>query len=307
MSVKPLQPPALKKNNLIAMVGPSGFIDAKKTTDCVQTLQRWGYQVMVDPNTVGLYKGNYFAGSDKERIQALQQALDNPEVKAIICARGGYGMSRIIDQLDFKKFKKHPKWIIGFSDITLLHLHLNRRVKVASLHAPMAAAFMATEDTSYLPFIQKALKGGVSQYKFPAHPDNHTGHVTGELIGGNLCLLAHAIGTSSEPDVKGKILFIEDVGEHFYTIDRFLWQLKRAGWMNKIAGLLVGDFSTTKDTTLPFGKSIEEIVKDVIPSDLPVAFNIPIGHQPQNITLKCGVLYTLKIGEKSVTLKEQKS
>ena len=305
MATSSIQPPALKKNDLIAIVGPSGFIDPKKITDCIQTLQQWGYRVTVDTETVGVYKGNYFAGTDQERTRGMQQALDDPTISAILCARGGYGMSRIIDQLDFKKFRRHPKWIIGFSDITLMHLHLNRRIRIASLHAPMAAAFMKSEDTSYLPYLQKALKGRISQYKFPAHPDNNTGHVTGELIGGNLCLLAHAVGTPSEPDVKGKILFMEDVGEHYYTIDRFLWQLKRAGWMNKIAGLLVGDFSSTKDTTLPFGKTIEQIVKDVIPKELPVAFNLPIGHQPANITLKCGVRYTLDIRKNTVTLKEQ--
>ncbi|SEA30568.1 muramoyltetrapeptide carboxypeptidase [Arachidicoccus rhizosphaerae] len=305
MPSKPVQPAALKKNDLIAMIGPSGYLDPGKITDCLQTLQQWGYQVMVDPETVGVYRGNYFAGSDLERTEAMQRALDNPDVKAILCARGGYGMSRIIDQLDFKKFKKHPKWIIGFSDITLLHLHLNRRVKISSLHAPMAAAFMKSEDTSYLLYLQKALKGSLSQYKFSPQPDNNTGHVTGELIGGNLCLLAHSVGSPSEPDVKGKILFIEDVGEHFYTIDRFLWQLKRAGWMDKIAALLVGDFSTTKDTTQPFGKSMEQIIKDVIPQGLPVAFHIPVGHQPANITLKCGVQYDLNIGKKSVILKEK--
>lgn len=299
-------PPALKKNDLIAMVGPSGYIELKRTKDCVKTLQAWGYQVFVDQDTVGADSGNYFAGSDALRAGHLQLALDNPAVKAILCARGGYGMSRIIDQLDFKAFKKSPKWVIGYSDITLLHLHLNSKVKVASLHAPMAAAFMSDQDTSYLNYLHKALKGSLSNYKFAPHPANRTGKVTGELIGGNLCLLAHSVGSVSEPDLKGKILFIEDVGEHFYTIDRYLWQLKRAGWLHKIAALLVGDFSSTKDTTRPFGKTMTEIIMDAIPSDLPVAFDIPVGHQSANIALKCGARHTLHIGKGAVTLKEQK-
>jgi len=299
-------PPALKKNDLIAIVGPSGYIDQAKTKDCIDTLQTWGYRVFIDQDTVGADRGNYFAGTDELRTEHLQAALDNPEVKAVLCARGGYGMSRIIDRLDFKLFKKFPKWVIGYSDITLLHLHLNSKVKVASLHAPMAAAFMNDQDTSYLSYLQKALRGNLSNYIFSAHPANRSGLVTGELIGGNLCLLAHCVGSVSQPDVKGKILFIEDVGEHFYTIDRYLWQLKRAGWLDKIAALLVGDFSSTKDTVRPFGKTIEQIVRDVVPEGLPVAFNVPVGHQSENIALKCGVRHVLHIGKTSVKLKEQR-
>lgn len=297
-------PPALKKNDLIAMVGPSGYIDIKRTTDCVQTLQSWGFRVLVDENTVGFESGQYFAASDRQRAASLQQALDNKEVKAIICARGGYGMSRIIDQLNFKALKKHPKWIIGYSDITLLHLHLQSQAKIASLHAPMAAAFMKQEDTSTLVYLRKALKGNKAHYRFATHPANIPGKAEGALIGGNLCLLAHSIGSVSAPDLKGKILFFEDVGEHFYTIDRYLWQLKRAGWFEKINGLLVGDFSSTKDTTRPFGKTMEEMIMDIVPKGLPVAFNIPVGHQSANVTFKSGVQHQLSIHKNAVVLKE---
>lgn len=297
-------PPALKKGDVIAMVGPAGYMKLEKTTDATQSLQTWGYRVQVDAGTVGFDTGNYFAGTDATRAASLQSAMDDPEVNAILCARGGYGMSRIIDRLDFTKFKRRPKWIIGYSDITLLHLHLNRRVKVASLHAPMAAAFSREEDTSYLPWLQKALKGNLSRYQFATSDSNIQGNAEGELIGGNLCLLAHSIGSVSEPDPKGKLLFMEDVGEHFYTIDRYLWQLKRAGWLDKIAGLLVGDFSTTKDTLRPFGKSIREMIMEVVPAGLPVAFDLPIGHQPANITLKSGVLHQFRVQKSGVSLKE---
>jgi len=297
-------PPALKKNDWIAMVGPSGYIDLNRTTDCVQMLKNWDYRVSVDPHTVGSDTGNYFAGSDDQRAASLQAALDNRDIKAIICARGGYGMSRIIDRLDFKEFRKHPKWVVGYSDITLLHLHLQSKVKTASLHAPMAAAFMKEEDTSYLIYLHQALKGNLANYRFAPQAANIKGSATGELVGGNLCLLAHSIGSVSVPNMQGKLLFIEDVGEYFYTIDRYLWQLKRAGWLDKISGLLVGDFSSTKDTTRPFGKTMEELVKDVVPESLPVAFNIPVGHQSANVTFKCGVQHHLNITKGGVTLKE---
>ena len=300
------KPAPLRKNDIIAIVAPSGYIDLNKTIDCAQTLSNWGYKVWVDTNTVGYDTGNYFAGTDEIRTRSLQNALDNPDVKAILCARGGYGMSRIIDRLNFKQFNKHPKWIIGYSDITLLHLHLQQKLKTASLHAPMAAAFMPTEDQSYLMYIQQALKGNLSNYKFAPTPYNNYGKVEGELLGGNLALLTHSIGSQSEPNVKNKILFIEDVGEYFYTIDRMLWQLKRAGWFNKISALLVGDFSSTKDTIRPFGKSLEELVLEVVPKDLPIAFNIPIGHQAANIAIKCGAKHSLNINKAAVRLKELK-
>lgn len=301
-----LIPPPLRKNDLIAIVGPSGYIDINKTTDCIKTLKDWGYRVNADPATVGFDTGTYFAGSDLQRAASLQAALDNEEVNAILCARGGYGMSRIIDRLDFKLFKKHPKWVIGYSDITLLHLHLQAKVKAASLHAPMAAAFMKEEDASYLTYLRKALKGNISNYRFAPGPANINGNATGELIGGNLCLLAHSLGSNATTDMKGKILFMEDVGEHFYTIDRYLWQLKRAGWFDKICGLLVGDFSSTKDTMRPFGQTLEEMIINVIPKGLPVAFNVPVGHQSANVTFKCGVRHHLNITKNVVALKEIK-
>ena len=299
-------PPDLKKNDLIAIVGPSGYMDIKKTKDAVLTFQDWGYTVVVDDATVGFDSNTYFAGTDAARAASLQAALDDPAVKAILCARGGYGMSRIIDCLDFKKFKKRPKWIIGYSDITLLHLHLQSRVKIASLHAPMAAAFMKGEDTGYLTYLQMALKGRLTNYTFEPALANIPGNAKGQLIGGNLCLLAHSIGSASEPNIKGAILFIEDVGEYFYAIDRYLWQLKRAGWFDKIGGLLVGDFSSTKDTARPFGKTIEELIMDVVPEGLPVAFNIPVGHQSENVTFKCGVMHELSIRKSKVRLKQLK-
>ena len=297
-------PLPLKKNDLIAIVGPSGYIDNRKTESCIQMLKDWGYQVQTDLQTIGIDRGNYFAGSDEIRAAALQKALDDPNIKAIICARGGYGMSRIIDRLDFRKFKKKPKWVVGYSDITLLHLHIQKKTKTISLHAPMAAAFMKLQDKPYLDLIHQALSGRPLNYKFAPSEFNIHGKIKGDLIGGNLALLAHSIGSISSPDLHNKILFIEDVGEYYYTIDRMLWQLKRAGWFNKIKGLLVGDFSSTKDTLRPFGKTLDQIIMDVIPPELPVAFNIPVGHQGANVSFKCGASYALTINRSGVHLKE---
>lgn len=296
-------PSALKKNDTIGLMCPSGHLDLQNAKDCIGTLQTWGFKVKVDPTVGGGF--HYFSGTDQQRCQALQGMLVDKNIKAILCGRGGYGMSRIIDGLDFKVFRKHPKWIIGYSDITLLHLHLNKRIKVASLHAPMATAFQPNQDTSYIKYLKNALHDRKADYKIPADPRNRTGSATGELIGGNLAMLAHSIGSVSEPNLKNKLLFIEDVGEYLYALDRMLQQLRRSGWFNQLGGLIVGDFSSTKDTSRPFGQNIQQIIEQVVaPFSFPVAYNFPVGHQPENVTLKCGVLHQLKVTTRSAHLVE---
>ena len=298
-------PPYLKKGDTIGIICPAGFMAKNKVETCIETLKNWGYQVVVG-NTVG-NQFNYFSGTDEERLNDLQTMLDNKNIKAILCARGGYGLSRIIDSIDFRGFKKSPKWIIGYSDVTLLHSHINRQLMIAIMHSPMAAAF--NDDgykNEFILSLQKAIKGNKANYNCNVHHFNKTGKVTAELVGGNLCMIAHTIGTKSVYNTKNKILFIEDIGEYIYNIDRMLIQLKRGGLLENLAGLVVGGFTDLKDTTIPFGKNVYEIIQEHTKEyNYPICFNFPVGHQTENVALKIGGEYTLIIDTKKVSLKEQ--
>ncbi len=295
-------PPYLKKGDTIGITCPAGFMAAAKAQTCIDTLQRWGYQVMVG-KTLGSNSTNYFSSTDEERRDELQAMLDDKSIHAILCGRGGYGAGRIIDQLDFTKFKKNPKWIIGFSDITVLHSHIYSNLKIATLHAAMAAAFNEGEN-EFIQSLQKALTGKKVKYKCAVHPFNKPGTASGDLVGGNLSLLAHLTGTVSDINTKNKILFIEDVGEYIYNVDRMMYQLKRSGKLKIIAGLIVGKFSEMKDTERPFGQTAEEVIRDAVKEyDYPVCFNFPVSHEKENYALKIGVKYKLTV-DAMVSLKE---
>jgi muramoyltetrapeptide carboxypeptidase len=278
---------------------------ADKAQTCIETLQQWGYQVMVG-KTLGSDSTNYFSGTDQERSDELQAMLDDPNINAILFGRGGYGMGRILPMLNFKKFKKHPKWLIGFSDITVMHTHLFSNLKIASLHAPMAAAFNNGGDSNeYIGSLKKALKGIKMNYSAASHPFNKFGSATGKLIGGNLSLLAHLIGTPSDYNTKNCILFIEDIGEYLYNADRMLRQLKGAGKIDKVSGIILGGFTDMKDTDRPFGKSMDEILQEITADlNIPVCFHFPVSHDTDNVALKIGVECNLIVGAKKVTLKE---
>lgn len=297
-------PPYLKKGDQVGLVCPSGFMPYEKTTECIRVLQEWGYQVVVG-KTVG-HQFHYFSGTDAERLADLQSMLDNPDIKAVLCARGGYGMSRIIDQLNVKVFKKNPKWLIGFSDITVLQAHIYQTLKTATLHAPMAGAFQDKgANNEYVLSLKKALSGKLTKYVCPAHPLNRIGKASGELIGGNLSLIAHLIGSASSYQTKGKILFLEDVGEYLYNIDRMLIQLKRAGMLSSLSGLIIGGFTEMKDTITPFGQNVYTILNSHIAEyDYPVCFDFPVSHATTNYALKIGVMHSLQVGKKQVQLSE---
>lgn len=298
------QPKAIHEGDKVAIVCPAGQMDEKRILNCATQLQALGLEVLVG-ETVGS-KENYFAGSDEERLDDLQSVLDDKTIKAVICGRGGYGVSRIIDKLDLRIFKKHPKWIVGFSDITLLHTHINRHSNIATIHGPMAGAFDSYPDSEFPGTIFPALANTKLKYKIDSHALNRKGFAEGELIGGNLCLLAHSIGSDSEPDTKGKILFIEEVGEYIYSADRMFLQLKRAGWLEYIEGLVVGTFSDMKDTTLPFGEDIYHAIKEHVKDyNFPIAFDFPVGHTERNVALKIGVNYKLNVKSSSIVLKEK--
>jgi muramoyltetrapeptide carboxypeptidase len=298
-------PPYLKRGDTIGITCPAGFMAAEKAQACIETLQAWGYEVMVG-KTLGSSSQNYFSGTDEERRDELQAMLDDPSIHAILFGRGGYGMGRIIDQLNFKAFKKNPKWVIGFSDITVMHTHLFTRYKIASLHAPMAAAFNDGEsENEYIQSLRKAIKGNKANYSTPAHPNNKKGIATGKLIGGNLALLAHVIGTASDFETKNCILFIEDIGEYLYNIDRMLYQLKRNGKLAGLSGLIFGGFTDMKDTERAFGKTIEDILQEISADlDIPVCFNFPVSHGRENLALKVGAEYQLTVTPKKASLKE---
>jgi len=298
-------PPYLEKADIIGMVCPSGYMPVEKASECIRVLnEEWGFRTKVG-KTLG-NQFNYFSGTDGERLNDFQQMLDDDEVKAILCARGGYGLTRIIDKINFKKFKKQPKWIIGYSDVTILHSHLYSNYYIASIHAPMAAAF---NDAGYINrFVQSlrnALEGKKLRYSCEPHECNKKGEAIGELIGGNLALLTHLIGTESDCKTRGRILFLEDVGEYLYNIDRMMYQLKRGGKLSKLAGLIIGGFTEVRDTERPFGQTAYEIIHDAVKEyDYPICFGFPVSHGKENYALKIGVGYKLKVGKSKVMLEE---
>ena len=296
-------PPYLKKGDTIGITCPSGYMNANKVDSCINKLQQWGFDVMVG-KTVGGNSKNYFSASDEDKIDELQAMLDDNNIQAILFGRGGYGMSRIIDKINFKKFKKNPKWLIGFSDITVLHCHLFSKFHVASIHGPMAGAFN-TNNATTIDALHKTITGKKINYSCESHYLNRLGETTGDLIGGNLALISNVIGTQSDINTKNKILFIEDIGELLYSADRMLQQLKRSNKLSNLAGLIVGGFTDMKDTERPFGKTIEEIVKEIVNEfEYPVCFGFPISHEDVNLSVKIGVPYQLKITNKKTTLKE---
>lgn len=300
-------PPYLKKGDTIGITCPAGYMAAEKAQTCINTLQSWGYQVMVG-KTLGSASVNYFSGTDDERADELQAMLDDDSINAILCGRGGYGVSRIIDRLNFTRFKKHPKWIIGFSDITVLHSHIYTKLKIATLHAPMAAAFNdgGNEGVSILS-LKAALAGKKANYKTDAHLFNLPGEATGQLVGGNLSLLAHLCGTASDIDTRKKILFIEDIGEYVYSSDRMMHQMERTGKLDGLAGLIVGGFTDMKDTDRSFGQTIYEAIHDLIKDKpYPVGFGFPVSHGKDNYALTVGGVYTLKVDKKGVRLQQSK-
>lgn len=298
-------PPYLNQGDKIGIVCPAGYMAAERIAECIRVLNNeWGFTTKIG-RTVG-NQFHYFSGTDEERLADFQEMLDDPEVKAILCARGGYGFSRIIDKINFEKFKKNPKWIIGYSDVTVLHSHIYRNYYISTLHAPMAGAFNdGGSQNEFVLSLREALEGKKLKYKCEPHEFNRKGEAVGELVGGNLAILAHLTGTNSDGKTKGRILFIEDVGEYLYNIDRMMHQLKKSKKLEKIAGLIVGGFTEMKDTERPFGQSVYEIIRDIVKEyDYPVCFDFPVSHSDRNYALRIGSGYKLKITKSRVTLEE---
>ena len=278
-------PPNLKKGDKIAITCPAkklpGPIDS-----AITLLESWGLVVVLGSTVTASH--HQYAGTDEERRSDFQQFLNDKSIKAIIAARGGYGTIRIIDDLDFNAFKKHPKWIVGFSDITVLHSHIFEMCRIQTIHGQMPLNVPDGTKPS-LESLRKALFGEELMYVIPGNALNRPGIVQGELIGGNLTLLAILNNSISDMDYTDKILFIEDVGEYFYSIDRLLWNLNRSGKLAKLKGLVVGGFTDLKDNDIPFGSTIEQIILEHTQDySYPVCFDFPAGHVPDNHALIFG-------------------
>ena len=303
-------PPYLKKGDLIGITCPSGHISIEECQSAVNKMQEWGFNIRLGA-TVGA-KDFTFAGTDEERAVDLQKMLDDPLVKAIMLGRGGYGAVRIIDKINFKKFQSKPKWVIGFSDATVLHCHINQNFGIATIHSKMCNSFpddfSKADITQVLSIdsIRQCLAGGKMSYKAPFNVQNRVGNASGSLIGGNLSLIDNLCGSQSNINTSGKILFVEDVGEYLYKIDGMMWNLKRSGKLNALKGLIVGGFRVKADDPgEEFGKTIEEIVMEKVKEyNYPVCFDFPVGHIKENYALKCGVKHEMKVEASGTSLNE---
>jgi muramoyltetrapeptide carboxypeptidase len=298
-NMKLTTPAYLQKGDMIAIVAPAGILKNRKhVIDKAKELaESWGLKVVIGKHV--FTQANHFAGTDEQRCQDFQEALDNPQIKAIWSARGGYGSVRILDQLDFSKFKENPKWIIGYSDITAFHNHVHN-LGVETLHAMMGTSMQddPVDIAETIETFRKALFGEQLKYTIKSSKENRNGNAEGVLVGGNIAILASMLGSDSQLNTDGKILFIEEIGEYKYAIDRMLQSLKRAGYLNKVKGIIVGDMTKIRKNTTPWGSSIEQLILDIIPNDIPVLFGFPAGHEPDNRALIMGRTIKLSVTDR---------
>jgi muramoyltetrapeptide carboxypeptidase len=308
---EPLVPPYLKPGDIIGITCPAGYIKREEIQPAIRIMESWGFNIRIG-KTVG-DRDYSFGGTDAERLSDLQTMLNDDDIKAIMCGRGGYGTARIVDQLDFSRFQRKPKWVIGFSDATVLHCHINRHFGIASLHSKMCNSFPddfsksepVIQDT--IMSIYQALTGKKMQYSTTPDTHNRKGKVRGILIGGNLSIIQSMSATDSEIDTNGKILFLEEVGEYPYSLDRMLGNLQRSHKLDNLAGLIIGGFNRIKpdDPGEEFGRTVYDMVLEKVKDvRYPICFNFPVGHQKNNYALKCGMMHTLTVSDDTVTLKE---
>ncbi len=288
--MKLVQPKYLEAGDSIAIVAPAGILIQREEiiNQAKELVESWGLNVIIGDHVFN--QNNHFSGTDEERTSDFQNALDNPSIKAIWCARGGYGSGRILDNLVYDKFKVTPKWIIGYSDITAFHSHIHN-LGIQTIHAMMATSlsFNPEETEQSIETLRKVLFGEELSYNINSSEFNKTGQAEGILVGGNLSILQNMLGSVSQIKTDGKILFIEEIGEYKYHIDRMLQGLKRAGYFNNCKGLIIGDISNIKKNTTTWGSSIEQLILDVVKEfDFPVLFNFPAGHETDNRALIFG-------------------
>jgi muramoyltetrapeptide carboxypeptidase len=296
-----ISPPFLKPGDKIAIVAPARKISAAEVDLAIKSFQQWGLKVVNGQHLFG--EENQFSGSDEERTSDFQAMLDDIEIKAIVCARGGYGTVRIIDKLNFNVFEQHPKWVVGYSDITVLHSHIQTQFGIETIHAVMPINFPDKGADHSIESLRKALFGEVLEYKNTSNVLNVCGNTTGTLCGGNLSIIYALNGTPSDLQTDDKILFIEDVDEYLYHLDRMMINLKRNGKLDKIKGLIVGGLTKMNDNAVGFGKQAEEIIaKYVSDKGIPVCFDFPAGHGARNSALILGREVSLNVDNKGVSL-----
>ncbi|PQJ68835.1 S66 peptidase family protein [Polaribacter butkevichii] len=293
-------PAYLKKGDTIAIVAPAGILKNRQATilKAKKLAESWGLKVVIGKNV--FKQNNHFAGTDVERCQDFQDALDNPNIKAIWAARGGYGSVRILDLLDYTTFMEHPKWIIGYSDITAFHNHIHN-LGVETIHGMMASSLeeKPEEIIKTISSFKNALFGTAISYKIPSSKYNRIPSseiIEGQIVGGNLAILASMLGSKSQLNTDGKVLFIEEIGEYKYSIDRMLQSLKRAGYFTNVSAVIIGNMSSIRKNSTKWGSTIEQLILDVVPEDIPVFFDFPAGHEADNRAMIFGRNIKLSVG-----------
>lgn len=296
-------PPLLNSGDLVSVLSPASHTHSNAWEKGIEVLEKWGLRVDRGEHYLSQHFG--FGGTDAERLNDLQKALDNPEIKAIFPIRGGYGTSRLLDEIDFSLFLQNPKWIVGFSDITALLMHIDK-LGVAGIHGPMPNNFCQKGGEFSLQALNEVLFNGHANYTCNPHPSNILGEVQGELIGGNLSLLTHLMGSKSFRKPDRKILVIEEIGERLYHVDRMLVQLKRSGYFEGLVGMIIGGFTDCNEAPLTIGKSAQELILEHTEDyHFPIAFDFPLGHVPANHPVIFGVKSNLLISSEKVQLTNQ--
>ena len=297
-----ITPKYLKKGDKIGIVAPARKVSMEELSPSIKIMQQWGLEVVLGKNVFN--ENNQFSGTDNERVADIQTMLDDSTVKAVIAARGGYGTIRIIDHIDFHNFSKFPKWIVGYSDTTVLHAHIHRNLGIETIHATMPINFLKSKGA--VESLRKALFGEKLIYKqenLLYSPLQRQGSCEGVLIGGNLSLICALAGSNADINTHGKILFLEDLDEYLYHIDRMMQNLKRSGKLINLAGLIIGGMTEMKDNKIAFGKTAEEIIMENVKEfNYPVCFGFPAGHIDQNMALILGRKIELNVSQKLTSL-----
>tara|TARA_B110000305_G_C19330976_1_gene583963 strand:- start:138 stop:1034 length:897 start_codon:yes stop_codon:yes gene_type:complete len=295
-------PEKLKVGDKIGVISSARKITTEELNPAIKTIESWGFKVILGKN---LFKeDDQFSGTIEQRAADLQGMIDDNSIKAILCARGGYGTVQIIDYINFTNLKKNPKWIVGYSDVTVLHSHLNN-LRIASLHASMPINFELNTNES-LQSLKNALFGNLNRVEGNAHLFNKFGKIEGEIVGGNLSILYSLLGSQSDINTASKILFIEDLDEYLYHIDRMMISLKRNGMLSKLKGLIVGGMSDMNDNSISFGKTAEQIILDYTKDyDFPICFGFPAGHLSDNRCIRFGTNSVLEINKNGVSLSQE--
>ncbi|MCF8328744.1 MAG: LD-carboxypeptidase [Crocinitomicaceae bacterium] len=294
-----IQPPALNPGDLIYITAPAKFMDPQAVLYAKKHLEQNGFKVLISKNCFGNH--HYFSGTDEERLLDFQFGIDHPDVRAILCARGGYGCVRLVDRINWANMLREPKWLIGFSDITVFHHRLNK-LGVQSIHGSMPINFEKNTEAALTTLIN-TLQGSWPQFLLPSNQSNKAGIATGNLIGGNLSIVYSMLGTDDQYDFEDSILFLEDVGEHYYQVERMLYAFKKAGVFQKTKGLIIGGISELEDTDPPLGRTIQEMVLDQLEyTRIPVLFGFPGGHIADNRAIIVGKKILLTVSEEETSV-----